>query len=349
MIKVAHLTKEYGDHIAAKDISFEIPSGTICGFLGPNGAGKSTTMNMITGYIAPNKGSVLINDISMQKSPVKAKKMIGYLPEIPPVYPDMTVFEYLRFVCELKGIRKFQINDEVKRISDACSLGQVSDRLIKNLSKGYKQRVGLAGALAGDPDILVLDEPTVGLDPKQIVEIRNLIKKLGENHTVILSTHILSEVSAVCDKIIVISHGRVMADDNPTKLEERFNEVQSFVLVVKGNASRVENVLASIENIDDYKMLEESSDQVKFLINAKRFTDIRESVSESIMNAGLTLLELNVNHISLEDIYLKLTGEEYYKEILEKEGVSTKEVIEEGFDEDFGENADDEDEIEDVE
>lgn len=333
MIKVAHLTKTYGDYIAAKDISFEIPKGCICGFLGPNGAGKSTTMNIITGYLSPSRGSVHINDISMQKNPSKAKKLIGYLPEIPPLYPDMTVTEYLFFVAELKGIKKSDRGQEVLRVTEKTALSNVVDRLIKNLSKGYKQRTGLAAALIGNPEFLILDEPTVGLDPRQIVEIRSLIKELGKDHTVILSSHILSEVSAICDKVVIISHGRVVADDEPAKLVEKYNEAQNFKIVVKGNASKVEETLNTIKNIDSFKFVEEKAGEVTVNITAKKLIDIRESISSSIYNAGLTLLELSIMHISLEDVYLKLTGEEYYKELLLSEGVSIYE--EENEDEDL--------------
>lgn len=322
MIQVSHLTKVYGDHIAAKDVTFSIDKGCICGFLGPNGAGKSTTMNMITGYLAPNSGTVEINGVSMQKEPIKAKKMIGYLPEIPPIYPDMTVLEFLSFVAELKGILKFQRADEVNRVIEKAGLEGVKTRVIKYLSKGYKQRVGLAQALIGDPEILILDEPTVGLDPKQIVEIRDLIRELKENHTVILSSHILSEIEAVCDRIIVISHGRVVASAEPDQLVKENNEVQTFTLVVKGNASSAENALSGIEDINTYKIESEQDGQVKLRVMAKRHADIRESVSVKCQEAGLTILELNVSYVSLEDVYLKLTSESYYKELLQKEGIT---------------------------
>ncbi|MCQ2542366.1 MAG: ABC transporter ATP-binding protein [Lachnospiraceae bacterium] len=322
MIQVSHLTKVYGDHIAAKDVTFSIDKGCICGFLGPNGAGKSTTMNMITGYLAPNSGTVEINGVSMQKEPIKAKKMIGYLPEIPPIYPDMTVLEFLSFAAELKGILKFQRADEVNRVIEKAGLEGVKTRVIKYLSKGYKQRVGLAQALIGDPEILILDEPTVGLDPKQIVEIRDLIRELKENHTVILSSHILSEIEAVCDRIIVISHGRVVASAEPDQLVKENNEVQTFTLVVKGNASSAENALSGIEDINTYKIESEQDGQVKLRVMAKRHADIRESVSVKCQEAGLTILELNVSYVSLEDVYLKLTSESYYKELLQKEGIT---------------------------
>lgn len=311
MVKVTHLTKKYGDYLAVDDISFEIENGHVYGFLGPNGAGKSSTMNMITGYLAPTRGTILINDISMMKQPEKAKALIGYLPEIPPLYSDMTVTEYLKFVAELKGISKFERMDKIRGIIETVKLETVEERLIKNLSKGYKQRVGLAQALMADPEIIILDEPTVGLDPKQIVEIRDLIRKLGEDHTVILSTHILSEVSAVCDRVIVISGGRIAADDSIGHLVEQYNEKQQLTLVVKGNSSNAEKVIGTIAGIEEKKMLEENADSCKLRIIAEPGMDIREEISVKCSESGLTVLELNVQNISFEDVYLKLTSEAY--------------------------------------
>lgn len=311
MVKVTHLTKKYGDYLAVDDISFEIENGHVYGFLGPNGAGKSSTMNMITGYLAPTRGTILINDISMMKQPEKAKAMIGYLPEIPPLYSDMTVTEYLKFVAELKGISKFERMDKIRGIIETVKLETVEERLIKNLSKGYKQRVGLAQALLADPEIIILDEPTVGLDPKQIVEIRDLIRKLGEDHTVILSTHILSEVSAVCDRVIVISRGRIAADDSIGHLVEQYNEKQQLTLVVKGNSSNAEKVIGTIAGIEEKKMLEENAGSCKIRIIAEPGMDIREEISVKCSESGLTVLELNVQNISFEDVYLKLTSEAY--------------------------------------
>ncbi len=311
MVKVTHLTKIYGDYLAVDDISFEIENGHVYGFLGPNGAGKSSTMNMITGYLAPTRGTILINDISMMKQPEKAKALIGYLPEIPPLYSDMTVTEYLKFVAELKGISKFERMDKIHKIIETVKLETVEERLIKNLSKGYKQRVGLAQALMNDPEIIILDEPTVGLDPKQIVEVRDLIRKLGEDHTVILSTHILSEVSAVCDRVIVISRGRIAADDSIGHLVEQYNEKQQLTLVVKGNSSNAEKVIGTIAGIEEKKMLEENAGSCKIRIIAEPGMDIREEISVKCSESGLTVLELNVQNISFEDVYLKLTSEAY--------------------------------------
>lgn len=311
MVKVTHLTKKYGDYCAVDDISFELEEGCVYGFLGPNGAGKSTTMNMITGYLAPTRGSVLIDDISMMKSPEKAKKLIGYLPEIPPLYPDMTVIEYLKFAAELKGIDKIERMDRIRKIIDTVKLETVEERLIRNLSKGYKQRVGLAQALLADPKVIILDEPTVGLDPKQIVEVRDLIRRLGEEHTVILSTHILSEVRAVCDHVIIVSRGKIAADDNIDHLVEQYNEKQRLILVVKGNSSNAEKVIGRIDGIEEKKMLEESAEFCRIGITAEAGRDIREDIFVKCSESGLIVLELNVEETSFEDVYLKLTSEAY--------------------------------------
>lgn len=311
MIKVTHLTKKYGEYTAVNDISFEIENGHVYGFLGPNGAGKSSTMNMLTGYLAPTKGTILINDISMMKQPEKAKGFIGYLPETPPLYQDMTVMEYLKFAAELKGVPKYDRSDHIKKIIEQVKLEDKEEKLIKNLSKGYKQRVGLAQALLSDPEIIVLDEPTVGLDPKQIVEIRNLIKRLGKEHTVILSTHILSEVSAVCDRVIIISGGKIAADDDIDHLVEKYNEKQILTLVVKGSSSSAEKILDKIEDIEEKAVLKENTNSCTISIIAKPGKDIREEISVACSGNGMTILELNVHNISFEDVYLKLTSEEY--------------------------------------
>lgn len=311
MIKITGLTKEYGERIAVDNISFEALDNKIYGFLGPNGAGKSTTMNMITGYICPNKGNILVNGISMLDEPVKAKKYIGYLPEIPPLYMDMTVYEYLIFVFELKNLKNSLImDDEIDRVIEITDLDEVSDQLIKTLSKGYRQRVGIASALLGNPPIIILDEPSVGLDPKQIVEIRSLIKSLGKDHTVILSTHILSEVTAVCDEVIIISKGKLCETDTLDNLVEKYNDSQQFTLVLKGNASGIEKLLDTVENLEEYRIIEETSKHCKIDIKAKFSTDIREEVSRLCTDNGYLILELNVKYVSLEEVYLRLTGED---------------------------------------
>lgn len=311
MLKVSHLTKEYGSFVAVNDISFETQPGKIYGFLGPNGAGKSTTMNMITGYIAPTKGEILIDDVSMLDNPLKAKALIGYLPEIPPLYMDMTVLEYLNFAAGLKGIKdKILKEAEVSRVMELTNVTDVSDQVISILSKGYKQRVGLAQALLGDPKLIILDEPSVGLDPKQITEIRKLIKDLSKNHTVILSTHILSEAASVCDEVIIINKGQMLSMDTTENLINQYNEKQVIKLVLKGNSSKAESVLNGIEDIETMTVVSEDTDSCAFDITAKAGADIRETIFTNCSKESLTILELNVYKITLEDIYLKLTKEE---------------------------------------
>lgn len=311
MIKVENLTKSYGNYKAIDNISFEIEKGRIYGFLGPNGAGKSTTMNVITGYISATEGNVLINGVDIAQSPVKAKQYIGYLPEIPPLYPDMTVREYLLFVSELKKVPKSEREDAMKSAMRDTGIADVSGRLIKNLSKGYKQRVGIAQALLGNPEVIILDEPTVGLDPKQIIEIRELIRSLKEKHTVILSSHILSEVSAVCDEIIIISNGKLVAQDSPEHLESVGNGAgQSLKLLVKGNVKAVESALQGMEDIEEFTVVEsDEKNLVSISITAKKDTDIREAVSIALMNAKLPILEMNVTKQTLESVFLELTQE----------------------------------------
>ena len=251
MIEVRNLVKKYGDHVAVDHLNFTVEKGKIYGFLGPNGAGKSTTMNMITGYIASTEGDILIDGHNILEEPEEAKKKIGYLPELPPLYQDMTAREYLEFAAELKGIPKEKRQGNINGVMSTTKIQNVKDRLIKNLSKGYKQRVGLAQALLGYPEIIILDEPTVGLDPKQIIEIRDLIKSLGKNHTVILSSHILSEVSAVCDYVLIIDKGKLVASDSPENLSRLMSGANSLEMTVKGKESEIRKALDLVENIED--------------------------------------------------------------------------------------------------
>ena len=251
MIEVENLTKKYGSHVAVDNLSFRVERGMIYGFLGPNGAGKSTTMNMMTGYIAATSGTVKINGYDILKNPEQAKKSIGYLPELPPVYPDMTVYEYLRFVAELKKVKKNERQAQIEDVMKQTQIEDVKGRLIKNLSKGYKQRVGLAQAIIGYPEVIILDEPTVGLDPKQIIEIRELIRELAKKHTIILSSHILSEVSAVCDHIMIISKGRLVASDTPEGLMTLLKGGRQMKLSVLGEQSKVEELLQSMESVKE--------------------------------------------------------------------------------------------------
>lgn len=329
LLNVEHLSKVYGERIATKDVTFSLDKGQICAFLGPNGAGKSTTMNMITGYLSPSSGLVEIDGVDMVKNPSKAKSLIGYLPEIPPVYIDMTVLEYLEFAAELKGVKKIDRKAEIQRVIDKAVLNDVKERLIKNLSKGYRQRVGLAQALLGNPPILILDEPTVGLDPKQIVEIRNLIKELKENHLVILSTHILSEAEAVCDKIIIISHGHIVADNTPENLIKEYNDKQKLKLEIKGNSSNIEVSLGKLSDKIEFHILSEQGGVV--VVNATALNtgeDVREAIATRLTEDGLLILEQSTKVVSLEDIYLELTGDDHYEKML-LAGVNIKDDHEE--------------------
>ncbi len=308
MIQVEHLVKKYGAHTAVEDLSFTVEEGQVYGFLGPNGAGKSTTMNIMTGYIASTGGSVTINGFDILKQPQKAKSCIGYLPEVPPLYTDMTVWEYLLFVAELKKVPRKERIDHVEEIIKKIQIEEVEDRLIRNLSKGYKQRVGLAQALIGDPEVIILDEPMVGMDPKQIIEMRDLIRGLAKKHTVILSSHILSEVSAVCDHILIISHGRLVASGSAEELQEMMQVKVELEITVLGDRAQAESVLQTIEKVDSYtfETLEEE-EGVKIHVLAKDNADIRKELSVALSGAGLPILSMNRVEKSLEDIFLQLT------------------------------------------
>lgn len=308
MIEVTNLTKKYGDHIAVDHLSFRVEKGQIYGFLGPNGAGKSTTMNIITGYLAATEGTVTIDGKDIQKDPEEAKRSIGYLPELPPLYVDMTVREYLEFVAELKKVPKKERKQQIDEAMEMTQITDMQQRLIKNLSKGYRQRVGLAQAILGYPEVIILDEPTVGLDPKQIIEIRDLIRKLGENHTVILSSHILSEVSAVCDHIMIIAHGKLVASDSPENLQKLMSGSMELNLEVKGSAAAVKSALQEISQIDRIEENTEASKNVaKLKVISKENADIREQVFYALADAKLPILEMTHAEKSLEDIFLELT------------------------------------------
>lgn len=308
MIEVSNLTKKYGDHIAVDHLSFRVEKGQIYGFLGPNGAGKTTTMNILTGYLAATEGTVTIDGRDIQKEPEAAKRNIGYLPELPPLYTEMTVQEYLAFAAELKKVPK---KERAKQIGEVMEMTQITDmknRLIKNLSKGYRQRVGLAQAILGYPEVIILDEPTVGLDPKQIIEIRDLIRRLGENHTIILSSHILSEVSAVCDHIMIIAHGKLVASDSPEGLQRLMSGAMELKLTVKGDEKRLQEALAHVANVDHMEQLEAQKDgSVRIKIVSKENTDIREEVFYALADARLPIMEMTHLEKSLEDIFLELT------------------------------------------
>lgn len=310
MIEVENLTKKYGSHTAVDHLSFRIGRGVIYGFLGPNGAGKSTTMNMMTGYIAATEGSVKINGYDILKEPEKAKKAIGYLPELPPVYADMTVYEYLKFVAELKKVPKAERNEQINDIMKQTRVDDVRDRLIKNLSKGYKQRVGLAQAMIGYPEVIILDEPTVGLDPKQIIEIRELIRELAKKHTVILSSHILSEVSAVCDHIMIISKGKLVASDTPEGLMAMMKGGRQLTLSVKGEKAALEEILKGLSQIKEYSFTDTKEENVvRVTLSTEGDADIREELFYWLAEAKMPIMELTVVEKSLEDVFLELTEE----------------------------------------
>lgn len=308
MIEVKNLVKQYGDHIAVDHLSFTVEKGQIYGFLGPNGAGKSTTMNIMTGYLSATEGEVLINGHSIFDEPEEAKKCIGYLPEQPPLYMDMTPLEYLYFVAELKKIPK---KDRAQMIADIMKLVKITDvceRLIRNLSKGYKQRVGLAQAIMGYPEIIILDEPTVGLDPKQIIEIRDLIKTLSEKHTVILSSHILSEISAVCDYVMIIAHGRLVASDTPENLSKLMLGSNVLDLTVKGNKTMIREIVSALPGIDSVEVHESPEEScVDIVVRSPQNVDVREELFYKLGDAKCPIMMMKSSNMSLEEVFLELT------------------------------------------
>lgn len=311
MIEINHLVKKYGSHVAVDDLSLTVEPGKIYGFLGPNGAGKSTTMNIITGYLAATSGEVKINGFDVLKQPEEAKKCVGYLPELPPLYMDMTVKEYLDFVAELKKIEKSLRAGYVKGVMEITKTEEVSGRLIRNLSKGYRQRVGFAQAVLGYPEILILDEPTVGLDPKQIIEIRDLIKELGKKHTIILSSHILSEISAVCDHVFIISHGKLVASDSTENLLERMTGAQEIELLVKAEEDTAETAIREIAQVERCEKTESKEDgAVQLLVTAKKDADVREAIYHTCVEHHMPILEMKAASKSLEDVFLELTSQE---------------------------------------
>ena len=311
MIEINHLVKKYGSHVAVDDLSLTVEPGKIYGFLGPNGAGKSTTMNIITGYLAATSGEVKINGFDVLKQPEEAKKCVGYLPELPPLYMDMTVKEYLDFVAELKKIEKSLRAGYVKEVMKITKTEEVSGRLIRNLSKGYRQRVGFAQAVLGYPEILILDEPTVGLDPKQIIEIRDLIKELGKKHTIILSSHILSEISAVCDHVFIISHGKLVASDSTENLLERMTGAQEIELLVKAEEDTAETAIREIAQVELCEKTESKEDgAVQLLVTAKKDADVREAIYHTCVEHHMPILEMKAASKSLEDVFLELTSQE---------------------------------------
>ena len=310
MIEVEHLTKRYGSHTAVDDISFTVEDGGIYGLLGPNGAGKSTTMNIITGYISATDGTVKIDGHDIADEPAAAKACIGYLPELPPLYQDMTVQEYLLFVAELKGTRKKA--DRAAAVEHAVAragLQGMEQRLIRNLSKGYRQRVGIAAALLGTPKIIILDEPTVGLDPAQVIGIRKLIRELGKTHTVILSSHILSEVQAVCSRVLILSKGALVAEGTPEQLSEKLSPGIRLRVTALGSSDTVLPVVEAVPGITGVQLVSEADGEVTFTAETADTTDRRAEVSRALSEAGCTVLELTAENRSLEEVFLALTGE----------------------------------------
>ncbi|MBQ8614914.1 MAG: ATP-binding cassette domain-containing protein [Ruminiclostridium sp.] len=312
MIEVKNLTKSYGSKKAVNNISFRAEGGQVLGFLGPNGAGKSTTMNILTGYLSSTEGQAFIDGIDILEDPIKAKKLIGYLPEQPPLYFDMTVDEYLSFVYGLKGC-KLPKKSHLNEICEIVKITDVRKRLIKNLSKGYKQRVGFAQALVGNPKVLILDEPTVGLDPKQIIEIRTLIKRLGKNHTVILSSHILPEVQAVCDRIVVINKGRIVADDNADTLAKNLSADHKLVLHAEGSPEEIKKLLSSIPDMERVFVARQVEEKVnEYHLEAKEGADVRRDVFKKLASRNYPILMLRSNELTLEEVFLKLTTGDVY-------------------------------------
>lgn len=314
MIEVSHLSKNYGSRPAVEDLSFTVGDGQIFGLLGPNGAGKSTIMNILTGYIAPTSGEVKVAGFSLPEQAQQAKACVGYLPEQPPLYPEMTVQEYLDFAAELKGVRRADRKEQVRRAARRTGLEEVMPRLIRSLSKGYRQRVGIAQALLGSPKLIILDEPTVGLDPAQVIEIRKLIRELGKAHTVILSSHILSEVQAVCSQVLILSKGHLVAVGAPEELGEKLSSGSCLKATVLGDGQSVLKAVGAIPGIRKVELEGESDGQVTFTAESIDDTDRRAEVSRALSQAGCTVLALSAESKTLEDVFLALTEEQTGKE-----------------------------------
>lgn len=331
MIEVKNLVKKYGNHTAVDHLNFTIEEGHVYGFLGPNGAGKSTTMNIMTGYLGATEGEVLINGHDILKEPEEAKKQIGYLPELPPLYMEMTVREYLEFVAELKGIAKNKREESINEVEKMVKIWEVENRLIRNLSKGYRQRVGLAQAVLGFPKIIILDEPSVGLDPKQIIEIRELIRQLAKKHTVILSSHILAEVREVCDYILIISKGKLVASDTPENLERNLGDSDLIEVETKASPDEVRRILETVDGIRSISTKHLENGIAWAQIQEKKNTDVREKVFQAFAQNHQPLLKLNPLQVSLEDVFMELTqsdraAEEYAEKAKKKETEDMKDA-----------------------
>ena len=307
MITVKNVCKKYGSFVAVDNISFEINDGEIIGLLGPNGAGKSTTMNMLTGFIEPTSGEILINGVNISKKSKKAKSNIGYMPENVPLYKDLTVKEFINYMAELKYVKGKNKKNMVSDIMAKTNLADVQNKLIKNLSRGYKQRVSMAGALVGNPKILILDEPTVGLDPKQITEIRDLIKSLAKDHTIIISSHILSEISQMCEKVIILNKGKLIAIDTPKNLENKVSKNNVVLVTVEDSENKIKNVVKEIPEIMEIKLIKKNDDNtIQYSLTAKENSDIRKIVFEKFAKEGITIFELKKSETTLEDAFIDL-------------------------------------------
>ena len=307
MIEVKNITKKYGNFTAVDNINFKIEEGEIIGLLGPNGAGKSTTMNMITGYIEPTEGEIIVNGYDISKKPKKAKTQIGYMPEGVPLYSDLTVKEFVTYMAELKKVDRKTRKEKVEKIIKQTGLKDVEKKLTRNLSRGYKQRVSMAGALVGEPKILILDEPTVGLDPKQITEIRALIKELGKTHTVILSSHILSEVSQICNKVIIINKGKIVAIDTPENLEKKVESNNTTYVTVEDTENKMETIKEKIPEIKDIKLIKENEDGTKqYVLESEKDVDLRKIVFNEFAKENITIFEMKKADTTLEDAFMKL-------------------------------------------
>ena len=307
MIEVKNVTKKYGKSVAVEDISFSINDGEIIGLLGPNGAGKSTTMNILTGYIEQTSGEVTIEGYDTLKKPKKAKQQIGYMPEGVPLYTDLTVKEFVTYMAELKQVDRKVRKEKIQKVIEQTGLSEVQNKLTKNLSRGYKQRVSMAGALVGEPKILILDEPTVGLDPKQITEIRNLIKELGKTHTIIISSHILSEISQICNKVIIINKGKIVAIDTPENLENKVNNNNCIYVTVEDIENKMESIKNKLEGVKKIELIQKNEDgTTQYLIEAEKDVDLRKKVFSEFAKENITIFEMKKADTTLEDAFMKL-------------------------------------------
>ena len=336
VIQVENITKKYGSFTAVNNISFEIEEGEIVGFLGPNGAGKSTTMNMITGFIEPTSGKIIVDGYNISKKPKKAKRQIGYMPEGVPLYSDLTVKEFVTYMAELKGVAKKERKEKVLKVLEETGLTEVQNKLTRNLSRGYKQRVSMAGALVSNPKVIILDEPTVGLDPKQVTEIRALIKELGKDHTVILSSHILSEVSQICNRVIIINKGQIVAIDTPENLEKKVVKDNSVYVTVEDTENKMDTVKDKLEKVQEIKLISENEDGTKkYMITATEDVDLRKNIFDTFAKEGITIFEMKKSDATLEDAFMQLINSQ--NEAEETENVDEADNEEEKVDEEKSE------------